>query len=350
MSQSLLTSSVAASPILDRLARPLGSLRVSVIDRCDLRCAYCMPEEDYAWLPKANMLTFDEIVTAVDAFVAHGVRRIRITGGEPLLRGNLVELVARLAERDGVEDLAMTTNATQLAKWAGLLREAGLQRVTVSLDSLKPARFETLTRRSALDNVLEGIHEAARLDFESLKINTVIMRDFNDDEIPDLVTFGRQIGAEMRFIEYMDVGGATLWSFDRVFSRQDILERLRKSFGPLTIQDHRGAAPAERVILPDGTRVGVIASTTQPFCGSCDRSRLTADGQWFQCLYAQDGINLRPYLRQGGERLSDFIAEVWQGRTDRGAEQRLESPDRGILYEIEELRENPHREMHTRGG
>ena len=205
---------------LDRYDRPPVSLRISVIDRCDLRCAYCMPEEDYTWLPREDILSFDQVERAVEAFSAVGARRVRLTGGEPLLRTGLVELVERLAGKEGVDDLALTTNATQLEQWAEPLHNAGLQRVTVSLDSLNPARFETLTRRAVLDRVLGGIREASRVGFSSLKINAVIMKGFNDDEIADLLEFGREVGAEVRFIEYMDVGGATLWSMERVMSKE----------------------------------------------------------------------------------------------------------------------------------
>ena len=335
----------------DVYGRPLQSLRISVIDRCDLRCAYCMPEEDYAWLPKADILTFDEILVLVDAFAANGVRRIRLTGGEPLLRARLPDLIASLDER-GLDDIALTTNATQLARHARALREAGLRRVTVSLDSLKPARFETLTRRAAIDDVIAGIEASAEAGFESLKINTVVMRDFNDDEIVDLVAFGRSVGAEVRFIEYMDVGGATLWQPERVYSREEILERLQGHYGPASAEGGRGNAPAESFRLPSGERFGIISSTTSPFCGSCDRSRLTADGLWYLCLYARDGIDLREPLRRGipAEELSQRIAEGWSRRRDRGAEERVRAPVRGALYQIDELRQDPHREMHTRGG
>ncbi len=340
------------SPTFDTLDRPLQSLRLSVIDRCDLRCAYCMPEEDYTWLPKGDILTFDEILALTDAFVDNGVGRVRLTGGEPLLRAGLAELVAGLATRDALDDLAMTTNATHLARHAAALHDAGLQRVTVSLDSLKASRFETLTRRAALDDVLAGIEAAAAVGFRSLKINTVVMRDINDDELVDMVAFGRRVGAEIRFIEYMDVGGATLWNRDRVVPRQEILDRLSAHYGRFEELGARGRAPAERFQLTTGERFGVISSTTQPFCSNCDRSRLTADGFWYHCLYARDGISLRECVRNGGsaEEMSQVIAEGWRQRGDRGAEERAEMAERGALFQIEELRQDPRREMHTRGG
>lgn len=337
---------------LDTFGRPLESLRLSVVDRCDLRCAYCMPEEDYTWLPKDDILTFDEIERTVDAFGALGVRKVRLTGGEPLLRGGITELVHRLAGHADVQDLAMTTNATQLSKWAEQLQQAGLQRVTVSLDTLNPARFETLTRRAVLDRVIAGIREAARVAFSEIKINTVVIRGFNDDELIDIVEFAREVGAEARFIEYMDVGGATLWSMERVYSRADILTLLQNHYGAVEEISGRGTAPAECFRLPDGTRFGIIASTTEPFCASCDRSRVTADGMWYLCLYANAGFNLREWLRDGltQTELVEKIRLVWEGRRDRGAEDRLTEPTRGALYRVEELKVDPHREMHTRGG
>lgn len=335
----------------DVYGRPLQSLRISVIDRCDLRCAYCMPEDEYTWLPKADILTFEEILVLVDAFAANGVRRVRLTGGEPLLRARLPDLIAGLDER-GLDDIALTTNATQLARHARALREAGLRRVTVSLDSLKPARFETLTRRAALDDVIAGIEASAAAGFESLKINTVVMRDFNDDEIVDLVDFGRRVGAEVRFIEYMDVGGATRWSMDDVVSRREMLDRLAAHYGGTEAVDESTAAPADRFTLPDGLVFGIISSTTEPFCRQCDRSRLTADGLWYRCLYARTGTDLRGPLRAGAgrEALEDLIAATWRQRDDRGAEERLAAADRSTFIPVEALQSQPHLEMHTRGG
>ncbi len=330
----------------------MRSLRVSVIDRCDLRCRYCMPEEHYAWLPKADILSFDEIERAVSTFAELGVDRVRITGGEPLLRPHVEELVARIADMPSIGDLALTTNGTQLAQRAEALRRAGLQRITVSLDSLRRERLEQLTRRDALASVLSGIDAASGAGFDALKINTVVMRGFNDDEIVDLIEYGKRVGAEVRFIEYMDVGGATHWSQGEVVTRRDILALLEQHYGPIAADGPQGAAPAARFQLQDGTRFGIIASVSEPFCGTCDRSRLTADGMWYLCLYAGEGHDLRTYLRAPEQRdaLIDYVRATWNGRQDRGAEHRLEDPARGALFAIEDLREDPHREMHTRGG
>ena len=336
----------------DRLGRSLRSLRVSVIDRCNLRCNYCMPEEQYVWLPHQDILSFAEIGRLVDVFSRLGVNKVRLTGGEPLLRARLPELVELLAQNPRLQDLALTTNGTELARWAVPLREAGLQRVTVSLDSLQRERFASLTRRDAVDQALEGIRAAAQAGFQELKINTVVMRGFNEDEIEPMVEFARQVEAEVRFIEYMDVGGATHWSADQVFSRAEIMARLASSHGSIRPAGEQGAAPAERFLLPDGTAVGIVASVTEPFCSSCDRSRITADGVWYLCLYARDGVDLRHILRHGGsdDDLTAAIRLGWEQRDHRAAEERAENPARGALYQVEELKADPHREMHTRGG
>ena len=338
--------------VLDTRGRPLTSLRVSVTDRCNLRCEYCMPERDYVWLPRAEVLTFEEIRTLVDAFTHLGVERVRLTGGEPLLRRELPRLVRMLAGSGRLPDLAMTTNGILLAGEARALREAGLGRLTVSLDTLDPGRFEKLTRFDRLGRVLEGIHEAARVGFRPLKIDSVIVRGVNDDEIVALLEYGRGVPAEVRFIEYMDVGGATHWSPEKVVSRAGILDVIDRRYGRTTALGAAGPAPAERFALPDGTTFGIIASTTAPFCRTCDRSRLTADGIWYLCLYAADGTDLRAVLRSGAsaEEIREKIEAVWRGRSDRGAEERREMRDRTPLLPVSELRRDPHREMHTRGG
>jgi cyclic pyranopterin phosphate synthase len=339
--------------VRDRLARPLGSLRVSVTDRCNLRCRYCMPEDDYVWLPKASILTFEEIARLVRIFAGVGVQKIRLTGGEPLLRHDLPALTAMLAPIPGVRDLALTTNGLLLAKQADALRRAGLQRVTVSLDTLRVERMRELAKSDRHADVVAGIVAARAAGFDGIKLNTVVIRGVNEDELVDLIEFARGHGAEVRFIEYMDVGGATEWSREQVVSREEMLEVLARRYGAIT-PDPVGdsAAPAERFRLADGTTFGIIASTTAPFCRSCDRSRLTADGTWFLCLYAARGIDLRQPLRGGATdvELAELISGAWEGRTDRGAEERLAAADRGALYPREALRADPHREMHTRGG
>jgi cyclic pyranopterin phosphate synthase len=337
--------------LLDQFKRPLRNLRLSVTDRCNLRCSYCMPEPEYVWLPREDILQFEEIERLVDVFLDLGVDKVRLTGGEPLLRRDLPSLVARLAARPRIRDLAITTNGVLLAEHADALAKAGLHRLTVSLDTLRPQRFRDLTRSSELPRVLEGIAVAAPR-FPGLKLDTVAIRGTNDDELVDLIEFGRRFGAEVRFIEYMDVGGATHWSMDRVVSRGQMLAALTSHYGPIEPVDEISSAPADRYRLPDGTVFGIIASTTQPFCADCDRSRLTADGMWYLCLYASRGVDLRRALRRGvtPAELASIIGSAWEGRRDRGAEDRLAERDRAPLIPIDRLRRDPHLEMHTRGG
>jgi len=336
----------------DRFGRPLRSLRISVTDRCNLRCQYCMPEPDYAWLPKDTLLTFEEIVGITDAFCDLGVNRVRITGGEPLLRRDLTALIASLAARPRIHDLALTTNGVLLATQAAALKAAGLHRITVSLDTLDRRRFRDITRFDSLDAVLDGIAAAAAAGFAPIKIDTVVMRGVNDHELPALLEYARPLGAEVRFIEYMDVGGATQWSPHAVVSRRDILAALEQSYGPIVALDERTSAPADRFALPDGRIFGVISSTTEPFCDSCDRSRLTADGMWLMCLYARAGTDLRRPLRAGAsdEELRRLIATVWRSRADRGAEERIGFAAREPLIPVSALKKDAHLEMHTRGG
>src|SRR5215470_10510067 len=311
--------------VLDELGRPLRNLRLSVTDRCNLRCAYCMPEKDYVWLPRQELLTYEEIGRLTDVFLRLGVRRLRLTGGEPLLRRDLPELVQLLAEKPGLDDFAMTTNGVLLEESAAALRRSGLHRVTVSLDTLRPERFAALTRSDDLRKVLSGIAAAAAAGFGSLKLDAVVMRGVNDDELPALLDYGRTVGAEVRFIEYMDVGGATRWRREDVVSRAEILEALATAHGAATPIVEESSAPAERFRLPDGTVFGIIASTTAPFCSACDRSRLTADGVWYLCLYAARGVDLRGPLRAGAgpDELAALLTTGWRNRRDRGAEERL---------------------------
>lgn len=337
---------------LDLLSRPLRSLRLSVTDRCNLRCQYCMPEEEYVWLPRKGILTLEEASRLVDIFAELGVTKVRLTGGEPLVRRDLSALVGMIARNPRIEDLAITTNGLLLAESAKALYDAGLHRVTVSLDTLRPDRFMALTRKDSHAKVLNGIKAAQRAGFKGLKIDSVIMRGVNDDELVDLLEFGRQINAEVRFIEYMDVGGATHWSTDKVFSRAEILEALTRQYGRIEPVASAGWAPADQFILPDGTVFGIVASTTTPFCRTCDRSRLTADGTWYLCLYAQRGTDLRSPLRAGASKaeLISTIVSGWTKRSDRGAEERHELRFRDVLVSAEGLRQDPRLEMHTRGG
>jgi GTP 3',8-cyclase len=336
----------------DAYGRALRNLRVSVTDRCNLRCQYCMPEEDYVWLPRGEILQFEEISTLVEVFMDLGVDKVRLTGGEPLLRRNLDRLICLLAAKPRLRDLAITTNGVLLAEQAAALRAAGLHRVTVSLDTLRRDRFLALTRRQTHAQVLEGLRAVAAVGFSETKIDTVVIRGVNDDELIELIEFARTVPAEVRFIEYMDVGGATRWSMDQVVSRDEMLGVLERHYGPIEPLVEQTTAPADRYRLQDGTVFGIIASTTAPFCASCDRSRLTADGVWYLCLYAQRGTDLRGPLRDGASReaLKTLVASTWRDRRDRGAEERLQLRHRSPLVQIAKLREDPHLEMHTRGG
>ncbi len=337
--------------IHDALGRPLANLRLSVTDRCNLRCQYCMPEQEYVWLPKEDILHFEEIDRLVDAFLDLGVNRVRLTGGEPLLRKDLPVLVERLAAKDRIADLAMTTNGVLFAQMARDLKRAGLHRVTVSLDTLQPDRFVRLTRVNERDRVVAGINAAADV-FPGFKIDMVVIKGINDDEIVPMVEFAKARGGEVRFIEYMDVGGATRWSWDQVTTRAEMLAVLASHYGRVEAIDEQSSAPADRFRLPDGTVVGIISSTTDPFCRACDRSRLTADGMWYLCLYATRGTDLRGPLRAGASsaELAALISRAWSNRQDRGAEARLAMRDRSSMIPISSLKKDPHLEMHTRGG
>ncbi len=276
---------------------------------------------------------------------------MRLTGGEPLLRRDLPSLIERLARKPAIRDLAMTTNAVLLAPLVEDIRKSGLHRLTISLDTLQRDRFVKLARFDELPRVLAGIDAAVDV-FPGFKIDSVMIRGVNDDELLPLLEFARVRGAEIRFIEYMDVGGATNWSMSQVVSRDDMLQTIAAHYGPVEPLIEGGSAPADRYRLPDGTVFGIIASTTAPFCRSCDRSRLTADGVWYLCLYAARGIDLRGPLRGGvsDEALRDLMTSAWHARTDRGAEQRLDVRERSPLIPLRALKKDPHLEMHTRGG
>jgi cyclic pyranopterin phosphate synthase len=296
-----------------------------------------MPEDDYVWLPREDRLRFEEIDRLVRLFVQLGVDKVRITGGEPLLRRELYKLVAMIARYDGLRELAMTTNGVLLADHAASLREAGLKRITVSLDTLDRQTFQMLARRDDLDRVLTGVQAAREAGFTGLKLDTVVIAGVNDHELADLVDYARSQEAEIRFIEYMDVGGATRWRPESVVSRARMLQLIEQRLGRITPIPRTDSAPAERFELRDGTTFGIISSVTQPFCSKCDRSRRT---------------DLRSALRsdQSDAQLTAMIAGLWEQRDDRGAELRRIERNRSALAEAEDLRHNPHLEMHTRGG
>ncbi|MBL6760270.1 MAG: GTP 3',8-cyclase MoaA [Ilumatobacteraceae bacterium] len=304
--------------LVDPFGRVIRDLRISVTDRCNFRCTYCMPAEGMEWLPRSEVLTFEEIHRVSRIFVERfGVEGIRLTGGEPTVRAHLPMLISQLSGL-GV-DLAMTTNGATLRNNAEELRSAGLRRINISLDTLHADRFEQMTRRNELENVLAGIDAAVAAGFSPVKINAVIERGVNDDEIVDLARFGRERGVEVRFIEFMPLDATGHWANDRVVGQDEIVERIAEVF-PLEQMPARGAAPADRWRYLDGAgTVGVIPSVTKPFCGDCDRVRLTAEGQFRTCLFATDEFDLREIMRSGGDddalagRIIAAVGTKWAG-------------------------------------
>ena len=307
--------------------RPLRKLRLSLTDRCNLRCRYCIAQTTPVWMPASDVLGLAEIERLVTAFTGLGVSHVHLTGGEPLLRADAEDVVSILTQSGNIDDLSMITNGVALASRAAGLRRAGLQRITVSLDTLRPERFEELTGRDVLPEVLAGLHSARAVGFRHVKVNMVVWRGVNDDELVAMVELGRSLGVEVRFIEYMAMGDAGLWSPEQVVSQDEIRERLQEHYGPIETVAGRGSAPAGRFQLPDGTRFGVIAPVTAPFCGDCDRGRLTADGRWYQCLHSPCGLDLRALLRQGAsvDDIRSAVAGRWRQRQDRGAEESREA-------------------------
>lgn len=294
-----------SSPLVDRFGRVHRDLRISLTDRCSLRCTYCMPAQGVQWLPTPSILTADEIARVARVCAAAGMTTFRLTGGEPLLRADVVEVVGRLARLRGPDgepvEVALTTNGIRLPETIDDLVAAGLTRLNVSLDTLRPDRFAALTRRDRLDDVLRGIDAAARSPLRPLKLNAVAMRGVNDDEIVDLVEFAGVHGAEIRFIEQMPLDAGHTWDRARMVTREEILEALASRW-TLVGLDGRDHAPAERFLLSGTDRtVGVIAAVTAPFCGGCDRLRLTADGQLRNCLFARDELDLAALLRAGAD-------------------------------------------------
>jgi cyclic pyranopterin phosphate synthase len=337
--------------VKDRLSRPLRDLRISVIDRCNYRCPYCMPAElfgeNHKFLPRAHWLTPGEIKRVASVFLQLGVKKLRLTGGEPLLRRDIVEIVAGLAELHGADDLAITTNGSRLAEHAAALKQAGLKRITVSLDSLDEEVFREMNGgRGELGVVLNGI-EAARAAGFPIKLNTVVERGKNDHTVLDLVERFRGTGIIVRFIEYMDVGTVNGWQPKQVVPSKELLARLRErwSLSPLD-SNYRGEV-AKRYAFDDGQgEIGFISSVSEPFCGDCHRARLSADGTVYTCLFASSGTELRTPLRSGASDadLVGLLQNVWRGRTDRYSEIRgrllehkpegVEKPERVEMYRM----------------
>ena len=331
----------------DALARPLHDLRISVIDRCNFRCTYCMPEDQYAldhkFLAKDQRLRFEEIERIARAFVALGVRKLRLTGGEPLLRRDLPELVRQLARIPGVEDIALTTNGVLLPKLAQKLHDAGLQRLTVSLDSLDAATFRELSGgRGEVAEVLAGIAAVEAAGFKSIKINCVVLRGVNDHQAVDLAERFRGTPHVIRFIEYMDVGTLNRWSAQNVVPSTELLARIGERWPLRPLDPNYRGEVAQRYAYADGAgEVGFISSVSQPFCGDCSRARLSADGRLYTCLFARAGFDLRGPLRDGAsdEQLMRLIGGRWAQRADRYSEQRaqLRAAGKGEKVEMYEI-------------
>ncbi len=316
----------------DALGRPLKDLRISVTDRCNFRCRYCMPLDKYEWIDRHEILTFEEITRLAQLFLLLGIEEIRITGGEPLLRHGLETLVAQLSKLEGLKDLSLTTNASLLGEKAALLADAGLKRINVSLDTINPEKFEMMTRRNDLANVIEGLSAASRNGIAPIKINSVIERGINDSDILQMVEFARESGFWLRFIEYMDVGNSNNWVSEKMVSKKEILEIIHSRYPIEEIGRADMSAPAVNYRYLDGFgNVGVIASVTEPFCRGCTRARLTADGKLVLCLFADQSHDLKGLMRGGAsdKDLLDFISSIWTARTNRFSEERLEAMNSG---------------------
>ncbi len=335
--------------VTDTLGRPITDLRVSVTDRCNFRCGFCMPaDRTYRFLPRPDILTFEEVARLAKVFVGLGVRKVRLTGGEPLLRMEIEQLVAQLAGIDGIEDLALTTNAYRLADHATLLFEAGLQRVTVSLHSLDDATFGRLNGLGMpLSRVLDGLAAARAAGLAPIKLNVVVMKGVNDHELLDLARFARDEGYLVRFIEYMDVGTVNRWDPEMVVSAREIVDRLNARWPLVGVdRDHAGDVAARYRYVDGAGEVGVITSITQPFCGDCSRVRLSADGALYTCLFSPVGHNLKTPLRSGATdaELASTITEIWRRREDRYSETRTNALRAGRFVPTEKV------EMYRIGG
>lgn len=318
---------MTAGPIVDRFGRVATDLRVSVTDRCNFRCTYCMPEEGLRWLPRAEILDYEEIARLVGLFQGLGVRTVRLTGGEPTVRRDLPALIAMIRDIAPGVDLSMTTNGFLLDELAAPLAAAGLRRINVSIDSLLRHRFAEMTRRDALERVLAGLRAAEAAGLSPIKLNCVVLRGTNDDEVAEFAAFARGSGYDVRFIEYMPLDADHGWERAKVVPSREVLARIAARY-PLVAEEGHDPSPASRYRFADGARgsIGVISSVTEPFCDSCDRMRLTADGQFRSCLFALEETNLRDPLRSGAsaEELERLIrSSMWA----KWAGHRIDHPD-----------------------
>ena len=314
--------------LIDAHQRPITDLRISVTDRCNFRCTYCMPLDEYEWIDKREILTFEEITRLATLSVRLGVEKIRLTGGEPLVRKNLDHLVANLSRVDGLKDLCLTTNAALLADQIDSLKRAGLKRVNISIDSLDPDRFRRMTKRGDLGKVMDGIFAARAAGLAPIKLNAVVERGVNDGDIIPLVEFSREHGFAMRFIEYMDVGNSNNWTSAKLVTKKEIIDIIAARYPLREVGRNQGSAPSVDYEFVDGKGdIGVIASVTEPFCSSCTRIRLTADGKIVTCLFSQLGHDVKARLRSGAsdDEIGNFLSSIWQQRTDRYSVERLQA-------------------------
>lgn len=308
--------------------RSVKDLRISVTDRCNFRCTYCMPYDEYTWIEKAEILTFEEITRIARLFVRLGVEKVRLTGGEPLVRKGLEKLISQLSRIEGLNDICLTTNGSLLAEQIPALKTAGLRRVNVSIDTLDPEKFKRMTKRGDLAKVLEGLFAAKSCGLHPIKINAVVERGVNEDDIIDLVDFSRQNGFAIRFIEYMDVGNSNSWTSEKLVSKKEIIEKIHARYPLKEVGREHGTAPSVDYQFIDGLGdLGVIASVTEPFCSTCTRARLTADGKLVTCLFSSVGTDLKGVMRDGAtdQALEDIIAAIWSKRQDRYSSERLEA-------------------------
>ncbi|HDR4736412.1 TPA: GTP 3',8-cyclase MoaA [Bacillus cereus] len=330
------------SVTLDKLQRPLKDLRISVTDRCNFRCRYCMPEEifgpDYSFLSNDKILSFDEIERITRIFVSLGVRKLRITGGEPLLRRGLPQLIERLNKIDGVEDIGLTTNGSLLKKFAPDLYKAGLSRVTVSLDSLEEERFFYLNgNRSKVQRVLEGIQAAAEVGMK-IKINMVVQKGKNEQDILQMAQYFKENKHILRFIEYMDVGNYNGWELKEVVSKQEIVDMIHQVMPLERIEANYAGEVATRYrYIGSNEEIGVISSVTDSFCSSCTRARISAEGKLYTCLFASKGNDLRDLLRSDytDEEITDVVRDIWNNREDRYSDERLGNSNKKAMPKIE---------------
>ena len=334
--------------ITDTLGRPVRDLRISVTDRCNFRCTYCMPAEifgeSYKFLPREEILSFEEISRLARIFVEFGVNKIRITGGEPLLRTDLPVLIAMLSEMPGLDDLTLTTNAYLLPQQAQQLKDAGLKRITVSLDTLDDEVFKVMNGRGiSIDRVLQGIDAADAVGLSPIKINAVVQKGVNDHTVVDLARYFKDTGRIVRFIEYMDVGNRNGWKWDQVVPSAEIVKRIDAEMPLEPIDSNYTGEVASRYRYRDGQgEIGVISSVSQPFCSNCTRARLSTDGKLYTCLFAANGVSLRDEIRAGAtdDDLRSLISKIWTQRTDRYSEERTElaseqnTPSKVEMYQI----------------